>query len=62
MVSVEAMKGDYFELTQQGDFIGRRTKQRYGLGDRLRIKIENVDVRRRRVEFSVVTRLAMRGR
>ena len=62
MVSVEAMKGDYFELTPQGDFLGRRTKQRYGLGDRLRIKIENVDIRRRRVEFSVVTRLAMRGR
>lgn len=61
MVSVEAMKGDYFELTPQGDFIGRRTKQRYGLGDRLKVRVESVDVRRRRVELSVVERLAMRG-
>lgn len=61
MVSVEAMVGDYFELTPQGDFVGRRTKQRYGLGDRLKVKVEDVDVRRRRVELSVVERLAMRG-
>lgn len=60
MVSVEAMPGDYFELTERGDFIGRRTHERYGLGDRLRVKIESVDVRRRRVELSIVERLALR--
>lgn len=55
LVPVEVLPDDYYELDEEGGrLVGRFTGRTFGLGDRLRVRVAAVDVRRRRVEFHLV--------
>ena len=54
-VPLETLVGDrfgYHETSRQ--IVGARTKKRYAIGDRLRVRLDRVDARERALEFSVV--------
>ncbi|MCB9538719.1 MAG: ribonuclease R [Myxococcales bacterium] len=62
-VHVEQLDDDYYELDDDGlRLMGRRKGGFYQLGDRLRIKVRDVNVRRRRVDFAIEKRLPRLGR
>ena len=57
-VHVDQLTDDYYELDEHGiALVGRRRGGLHRLGDRLRIKVLSVDVRRRRVDFGIEKRL-----
>lgn len=59
LLSMDALTDDYYEHDYDSDtLVGRRSNNVYALGDRVRIRIEHVEVRRRRVHFGLVARLA----
>ena len=55
---VDALDDDFYNLDEDGfALLGRRTGNRYTLGDRLRVRVVSVEVRRRRVELDLEERL-----
>ncbi len=59
LLSMDALTDDYYEHNYETDtLVGRRTNNVWALGDRVRVGIEHVEVRRRRVHFALVGRLA----
>lgn len=62
LIHVERLEDDYYVLDEEtGDLVGRHTGNTFRLGDRVRIRVADVDVRRRRVDFSLVRRLRRRA-
>ncbi len=62
VLAVEDMHDDYYELEESGlALVGRRTGNAWTLGDRARVRVDAVDVRRRRVNFGLVERLPRPG-
>jgi len=58
LLGMEALRDDYYEYDQDSDtLVGRRTGNVWRLGDRVRIRVIDVEVRRRRVHFGLERRL-----
>lgn len=55
MVSLRNMKDDYYEFDKKSfSLVGKRTKKRYRLGDEVRVKIHEVNLDRRTIDFVLV--------
>ncbi len=55
LVSVRNMKDDYYEYDSRSfSLVGRRTKARRALGDRVRVKLVAADLDRRQLDFVLV--------
>ena len=55
MIRLKDMKGDFYIYnTENHSIFGRYTKQKYQLGDILRIKVHNANVRKRFLDFLLV--------
>lgn len=55
MVSVRALSSDYFELQEkQYALVGRKTKKRYTLGDKVKFKITKTDLDRKTIDCELV--------
>ena len=53
-VHVHSLKDDIYRLNDTGiELRGRRTNQRYRVGDKIRVKVESVDVYKRQIDFSI---------
>ena len=53
MVPIDSLKDDYYYLDEDNyQIIGRRFGNIYRLGDSVKIKVENVDLVKKRMEFS----------
>jgi ribonuclease R len=58
MVHVSTLADDYYDYDSASHTIeGRRTKKRYRLGDKLRVKVVRVDLDRKQLDFRVVEKL-----
>ncbi len=54
LVHVRSMHDDYYRyIERQHALIGERTHKAYRLGDRVRVRVESVDMVRRQVDFSL---------
>jgi ribonuclease R len=54
-VPLETLAGDRFGYHETSRaIVGARTRKRYGIGDRLRVRLDRVDARERSLQFSVV--------
>jgi ribonuclease R len=52
LVHVSGLRDDYYHLQEdQYALIGERTGRRFALGDRVRVRVDNVDIYRRRIDF-----------
>jgi ribonuclease R len=57
LVHISRLPG-YLELSERGDaLVARRTRERYRLGDRLRLRLESVDLVKAHINFALVKRL-----
>jgi ribonuclease R len=55
LVKLDALGNDYFTLDEKRmRLVGKRGGKVYGLGDRVRVRVENVSVARRRIDLAVV--------
>ncbi|HEY7424814.1 MAG TPA: ribonuclease R [Gemmataceae bacterium] len=55
MVHISTLTDDYYYFEEAAhSLIGRRTKKRYRLGDKVHVKVVRVDVQRRQMDFRVV--------
>jgi ribonuclease R len=55
LVKLDQLGDDYFQLDEKHmRLAGRRAGKMFSLGDRVRVRIENVSVTKRRIDFSVV--------
>ena len=55
MVSVRALSDDYYELHEkQYALVGRKTKKRYTLGDKIKFKIVKTDLDRKTIDCEMV--------
>ena len=53
-VHVHSLKDDIYRLNDTGiELRGRRTNQRYRVGDKIRVKVESVDVYKRQIDFTL---------
>ncbi|MBI5788637.1 MAG: ribonuclease R [Candidatus Schekmanbacteria bacterium] len=58
LIHVSNMRDDYYHfLEREHVLVGERTKQRYGIGDKLMVQIERVNIDRRQIDFQIVKRL-----
>ncbi len=54
-VPLETLAGDRFGYHETSRaIVGARTRKRYGIGDRIRVRLDRVDARERSLQFSVV--------
>ena len=59
LVRVKALGGDFFDYEEDTmRLVGRRSGRSYALGDAVRVRVENVSVARRRIDFALVERPA----
>jgi ribonuclease R len=57
LVHVSTLTDDYFYFEEAAhSLVGRRTRRRYRLGDKVRVVVVRVDVQRRQLDFRVVAR------
>ena len=55
LVRVKALGGDFFDYEEDTmRLVGRRSGRAFALGDAVRVRIENVSVQRRRIDFALV--------
>ncbi|MBI5814192.1 MAG: ribonuclease R [Nitrospinae bacterium] len=55
LVRITSIADDYYKFDEKGHaLIGERTRKRFRLGDMVRIRVENVSVERRQIDFSLV--------
>ncbi len=55
MVSVRDLKGDHYVFNKQSySLVGKRTSNKFQLGDSLRIKVRNVDLVKKKLDFELV--------
>ena len=54
LVHISTLTGDYYYFEEVShSLIGRRTKRRYRLGDKVRVTVVRVDMQRRQLDFRV---------
>ena len=52
LIHVSSMTDDYYALNERDhSLMGRRTKKRFRMGDRVKVKVENVSIEKRRIDF-----------
>jgi len=52
LIHVSSMTDDYYALNERDhSLMGRRTKKRFRMGDRVKVKVENVSLEKRRIDF-----------
>src|SRR5262249_23019204 len=57
LVHISTLPDDYYYFEQQShSLIGQRTKRRYRLGDKVRVKVVRVDLQRRQADMRVIER------
>ncbi len=62
LVHVSAIPGDFWELDRGGlGLVGRSTRRRYRMGDRVRVKLTGVDVAQRQIDFELVDSTVVRA-
>ncbi len=55
LVRLSSLKNDYYEVdTKTYSLIGRKTKQKYSLGEKVKIKIVGLDLDRRTMDFEII--------
>ncbi len=55
LVHISRMKDDYYSFVEnQMALVGDRTKKTYRIGQTLRVKLDNVDVDQRQIDFSLI--------
>lgn len=55
MIHIRVLEGDYFTFDEkQKELIGKRTKKKYRVGDKVRVKVIRVDSYERRIDFMPV--------
>jgi len=55
MVSVRDLKDDHYVFNKQSySLVGKRTSNKFQLGDSLRIKVRNVDLVKKKLDFELV--------
>ncbi len=55
LVHISSLQDDYYTFDEDSrTLLGRRTKRRFRLGDRVRVEVARVDVGRRQMDFRVV--------
>jgi ribonuclease R len=60
LVRADGIPGDrWYFIEAERALKGMRTRQRYRLGDRMVVEATDVSLRRRRIDFAIVKRLAM---
>jgi ribonuclease R len=56
-VHISTLTDDYYYFDEVShSLIGRRTKRRYRLGDKVRVNVVRVDIQRRQLDFRVSTK------
>uniref|UniRef100_UPI00263285B5 S1 RNA-binding domain-containing protein n=1 Tax=uncultured Helcococcus sp. TaxID=1072508 RepID=UPI00263285B5 len=56
MVHFRNLSDDYYELDEENYIIvGQNTGKTYGLGQKVRIKVDNVNVNLREIDFSIIS-------
>ena len=52
LIHVSSMTDDYYALNERDhSLMGRRTKKRFRMGDRVKVKVENVSIEKRQIDF-----------
>ncbi len=55
MIPLRLLHGDYYEFDERNFcLVGRRTHRRYGLGDKVRIRVERANLEKKQLDFSLV--------
>ena len=55
LVHISTLTDDYYYYEEAShSLIGRRTRRRYRLGDRVRVQVVRVDLQRRQLDFRVL--------
>ena len=63
LVHISTLPDDYYRFDESShSLIGQRTKRRYRLGDKVKVKVVHVDLQRRQLDFRVVEEAAPRRR
>jgi len=61
LVHISTLTDDYYYFEEaHHSLIGRRTKKRYRLGDKVHVSVVRVDIQRRQLDFRVVRRAGLR--
>jgi ribonuclease R len=54
LVHISTLPDDYYRYDEAShSLIGQRTKRRYRLGDKVKVKVVHVDLQRRQLDFQV---------
>ena len=55
LVHISTIAGDFWELDRGGlGLVGRRTRRRFSMGDRVRVRLTDVDIAQRRIDFELI--------
>jgi len=55
MVSIRDLDDDYYVYDEKNYCIlGRRTKNKYQMGDKVKIEIKNVNLAKKQIDFSLI--------
>jgi len=55
LVRLSSLKNDYYEVdTKTYSLVGRKTKQKYSLGEKVKIKLIGLDLDRRTMDFEII--------
>jgi ribonuclease R len=59
LVHVTSLPADYFHFHERDrTLVGERTRQRFSIGDELRVRLVRVDSAERKIDFELVTKTA----
>ena len=55
MIKLRDLDGDFYELNEkQYSLVGQKTKKKFRLGDRVKVKLANVDLDRKQIDYKLV--------
>jgi ribonuclease R len=55
LIHVSSMADDYYALNERDhSLLGKRTKKRFRMGDRVKVRVENVSLEKRQIDFVLV--------
>lgn len=55
LIHVSSMSDDYYTFNEKDHSLtGRRTKKRFRIGDRIKVKVENVSMEKRQIDFTLI--------
>ena len=55
LIHVSGMADDYYALNERDhSLMGRRTKKRFKMGDRVKVKVENVSLAKKQIDFILI--------